>query len=123
MLAAIVPILAAGLLIASLRLGDGDGRALAREGGSLLAPTSDAMFSDAFGAPGTPTTAIPVSEPGDAQGTPAPEPTPPAPGPTPPGPVEPPPPDQNLFGLLRDLLVPPPPPGATGFAAPLERSL
>lgn len=111
LLAAIAAMLAAGLAAALLIPGDLDRQAIAQEAGSLLAPTADASFTDAFGAPSTPTSAIagPIDPNGPSGGG---APSPEAPGNTPPpnpAPEEP-PDDEGILGFLQDLPAPPPPP-------------
>jgi hypothetical protein len=114
LLVAIAALLIAGLAAALLIRGDLDQREIAQEAGSLLAPPSDASFTDAFGRPVTPTSAIPG--PGELNGLSGDAPSPETPGNAPPpnpGPEEPPeepPGNDGILGFLSDLPILPPPP-------------
>lgn len=109
LLAAIAALLVSALAAALLISGDRDPLAIAREAGSLLAPPSETPFTDAFGRPLTPTSAIPGSDElnDPSGGSPPPE----TPGNTPPAPAPEKPPDGGgLLDFLRDLPILPPPP-------------
>lgn len=117
LLAAIAALLVAALTAALLIPGQIHGQVIAREAGSLLAPPSDDLFSDAFGPPLTPTSSIPGSgDSGDPSGGGAPSPDTPG-GPAPPVPApEEPPDDDGILGFLPDLPILPPLPPLPGKA-------
>jgi hypothetical protein len=120
LLAAIAALLVAALAAALWIPDNSDRRAIAREAGSLLAPPSDALFTDAFGRPLTPSSSLPGSDsparapsgPDPAPGTPGTPGTPAPPVPAPEEPAD----DDGILGFLPDLPILPPLPPLPGPA-------
>jgi hypothetical protein len=111
LLAAIIALLVGGI-VAAIIFPTAPGLRAARENGSLMAPSSEESFSDAFGAPGGPSSSLGADQAagGSSRGNATPQPSP-SPGTPkqPPGGDAPPPDDEGLLGLLPDLPIIPPP--------------